>query len=143
MHQDSFILIPCPNKVDGEMFKLLGAYERTYDSGDTEDRYVIAFTCKERNEIPGIIFYCFEKHLHMRPTVENVTHAAILANCAKLLTMRPDGTYPSEETAKFVNKEFNINVNRFDMMFLGAKNPMQGNMELIKLQMEAIMSGNQ
>ena len=142
MHQDSFILIPCPSKTEGELFKLLGAFERTYDSGDTEDRYIIAFACKERHEIQNLVLYCFEKLLHMPPTVENVTHAAILALCSKLLMMRPDGTLPSEETTEFIRKQFNIRVNRTDILFLGGKNPTQGNMELTKLQMEAIMSAN-
>lgn len=139
MHQDSFVLIPCPSKTDGELFKLLGAFERNYHNGNTEDYYIIAFAAKKRDEIPNLVFYCFEQHLHMPPTVENVAHAAILANCAKLLQMRPDGTLPTEERAQDVCKKYNISISRYDMMFLGGQN---GDMELLKANLAAVMSAN-
>lgn len=139
MHQDSFVLIPCPSKTDGELFKLLGAFERTYDNGNTEDYYVLAFAAKHRYEIPNLVFYCMEQHLHMEPTVENVVHAAILANCVSLLNMRPDGTVPTEERAEHLRNTFRVNIDRHDMIFLGGLN---GNMELVKLSMEALMSAN-
>ena len=139
MHLDSFVLIPCPAKTDGGLFKLLGAFERTYDNGDTEDYYILAFAATHRQEIQNLVFYCFEQHLHMKPTNENVVHAAILASCANLLHIRPDGTNPTEERAEHLRKTYNVNIDRHDMIFLGGMN---GNMEFVKLSMEALMSSN-
>jgi hypothetical protein len=140
MHQNSFVLIPCPNKVESGLFKLLGAYELTYPNGNTEDLYVVAFKCDERSEIPSLVFYCFEQHLHMHPTDENVVHAAILATCGNLLMICPDGTYPTEERAADMRQKFNISTNRYNMMFLGARD---GNMEQVQASMKIIMSANQ
>ena len=72
----------------------------------------------------------------MQPTTENVVHAAIFANCSRLLTMRPDGSIPTEERTADICKKFNINISRYDILFLGGRG---GNMEVLKAHLASIM----
>lgn len=117
----SFVFIPQPNLVLTEdIWSDVCQFSGKTISGQNEDFFVIAIHCDDKKYIQSIIMNIMAEKIKAYPSEYNVQVAAWSSWCTSLLLQNPNGRLMNEQSYNYLCKRANIQVSRYDILYLPA-----------------------